>query len=137
MNRAGILIVATAALLTVVLVAGAGGHTARYDSTVTAKFKKAGNDPYTQPATFSGTVNSVKPRCEKNRTVNLRLRAADGSSAVVATDLTDASGAWAIQATTSPAAGTYFAEAAKKVLRKNSKHRHVCRKAASRDVKLK
>jgi hypothetical protein len=131
------LILATAALTSVVFVAGAAGHTARYDSTVTAKFKKAGHDPYAQPATFDGTVDSVKPRCEKNRTVNLRLRAADGSSTVVATDLTDSVGAWLIQPTTAPVAGTYFAEATRKVLRKNAKHRHICRAAVSKDVKVK
>ena len=127
---------AAAALMSVVLVAGAAGHTAKYESSVTAKFKKAGNDPYAEPATFDGTVDSLKPRCEKNRTVKLRLRAADGSSTVVATDLTDSAGAWVIQQS-DPVPGTYFAEAAKKVLRKNAKHRHVCRKAFSKDVKVK
>lgn len=116
--------------MSVVFVAGAAGHTVRIDSTVTAKFKKNDN-------TFDGTVDSVKPRCETDRKVNLRMRATDGSSTPVATDLTDSLGAWVIQPTSAPAPGTYFAEAAKKVLRKNSKHRHVCKKAISGDVTVK
>jgi len=117
--------------MSVVFVAGAAGHTARFDSTVTAKFDK-------QASTFDGTVDSVKPPCKTNRTVNLRLRATDGSTTVVGTDVTDSLGAWVIQPTSAPAAGTtYFAEAAKKVLRKNSKHRHVCRVAVSKDVNVK
>ena len=128
---------ATAALMSVVFVAAAAGHTARYDTTVTAKFNKADKkNPTAQPANFDGTVTSLKPRCEKNRKVNLRLRAADGSSTVVGTDLTDSAGAWKIQPT-SVAPGTYFAQAPKKVLRKSTKHRHICKKAVSKDVTVK
>lgn len=128
---------ATAALMSVVFVAGAAGHTARYDTTVTAKFNKAHKkNPTAQPANFDGTVTSLKPRCEKNRKVNLRLRAADGSSTVVGTDITDSAGAWKIQPT-SVAPGNYFAQAPKKVLRKSTKHRHICKKAVSKDVTVK
>jgi len=124
------LVLATVALISVVFVAGASGHVVRYDSTVTAKFDK-------KASTFDGTVDSAKRRCETNRKVNLRLRATDGSSTVVGTDLTNPLGAWVIQPTTAPAAGTYFAQAPKKVLRKNSKHRHVCKRVVSKDVTVK
>ena len=137
MKRAATLILALAAIMGVGLVGAAAGHKVKYDSTVTAKFKKAGHDPYTQPARFEGTVDSEKLRCLKNRTVNLRLLATDGSSTVVASDVTDLNGAWVIQPASAPAAGTYFAEAAKKVLKKNRKHRHVCRAAVSKEVKVK
>ena len=120
---------ATVALMSVVFVTGASGHVVRYDGTVTAKFDKKAN-------TFDGTVDSAKARCETNRKVNLRLRATDGSSTVVGTDLTDSLGAWVIQPTSAPA-GTYFAQAAKKVLRKNNKHRHVCKRVVSKDVTVK
>lgn len=130
MKRVGTSILATVALMSVVFVAGAAGHTARYDSTVTAKFDKNTN-------AFDGAVASTKRRCVKNREVTVRLRATDGSTTAVGTDATDAAGAWAIQPASAPVAGTYFAEAAKKVLRKNSKHRHICRVAASKDVKVK
>ncbi len=130
MKRIGTLILATVALMSVVFVAGAAGHTARYDSTVTAKFDKNSN-------AFDGAVASPKQGCVTNRTVKLRLRATDGSTPVVGTDVTDSLGAWVIQPTSAPAAGTYFAKAAKKVLRKNSKHRHICRVAVSKDVNVK
>ena len=67
----------------------------------------------------------------------MRLRAADGTSSVVGTDLTNRAGAWAFQATGDVAPGDYFAQVAKKVLRKDAKHRHVCRKAVSGDVTVK
>ena len=127
--------VATIALMSVVLVAGAAGHTARFDATVTIKFNKAKpNDPYAT-ASFDGTVNSTKPRCEKNRTVTVRMRTPDGSNPVVGTDTTDANGAWVTPSDAAP--GIYFATVAKKVLRKNAKHRHICRKAVSKDVTVK
>jgi hypothetical protein len=137
MKRAVTVIVATAAILSVIFVAGASAHTVRFDSAVTAQFMKAGKDPVTDPAAFSGTVTSVKPRCKRNRTVNVRQRAVDGSSTVAATDVSDLVGTWFVLQTADPAPGTYFAEAAKKVLRKSTKHRHICRKAVSGDLKVK
>jgi len=122
--------------MSVVFVAGAAGHNVKYDSTVPAQFKKEGKDPATDPATFSGTVDSATARCKTDRKVNLRLRAADGSSTVVATDQTDSAGAWEIKQASFPA-GTYFAQAGRKVLRKNSNHRHICKKAVSADVTVK
>jgi hypothetical protein len=130
LKRAVTVILATVALMSVVFVAGAAGHKIKYPSTVTAKFDK-------HTTTFDGSVASAKRGCVKNRTVKLRSRATDGSTPVVGTAVTDSTGAWVIQPTSAPAAGDYFAEAAKKVLRKNSKHRHVCSLAASKDVKVK
>jgi hypothetical protein len=117
-------------MVSMVFVAAAIGHTARFSSTVTVKFDK-------KTAIFDGAVASDKRGCVTNRTVTLRLRAADGSTSVVSTGTTDAAGAWQIQATNPPASGTYFAEAEKKILRKNSKHRHICAPAASKDVTVK
>ena len=130
MKRLGTLMLATVALMSVVFVAGAAGHRVKFESTVTAKFDKQTN-------AFDGAVASPKPGCVTGRTVNLRMRATDGSTTVVGTAVTDSTGAWVIQPTSAPAAGTYFAEAAKKVLRKNTKHRHVCAPAVSKDVKIK
>ncbi len=121
---------ATVALMSVVFVAGASGHKVKYDSTVTAKFDKQAN-------TFDGAVESPKRGCVTKRTVDLKLRASDGSTTLVGTAATDSTGAWVIQPTSAPAAGTYFAKATKKVLRKSSKHRHVCAPAVSKDVKVK
>ena len=130
------MLLAVLALMGVALVAGAAAHTVKYDSTVTAKFKKEGKDPATDPATFSGTVDSAKARCKTDRKVNLRIRTGDGSSTQVATAQTDSAGRWEIKQA-SFAAGTYFAQAGKKVLRKNSNHRHICKKAVSADVTVK
>ncbi len=136
MKQVATLILATVAIVSVVFVAGASGHRAKFDTTVTVKFNKADKKDPLAKANFDGTVTSTKPRCAKNRTVNLRLRATDGSSTVVGTDLTDSVGAWLIEPT-SVAPGTYFAQATKKVLLKNTKHRHICKKAVSKDVTAK
>lgn len=133
MKRVVTTILATVALVSVVFVAAATAHTVKYESTVTVKFKKAAKDP----AIFDGAVSATTPRCEGNRKVDLRLRAADGTSTVVGTDLTDPAGAWAFQPTADVAPGDYFAQVAKKVLRKDAKHRHVCKKAVSGDVTVK
>ncbi|MBA2522747.1 MAG: hypothetical protein H0V25_05385 [Solirubrobacterales bacterium] len=137
MRRVATLILATLVLSGAVFVTAAAGHKVKFDTTVTAKFNKADKkDPYAKPENFDGAVNSPKARCVKNRKVTLQLRAANGTTSVVGTDLTDASGAWLIQPT-SVAPGTYFVQVAKKVLRKTTKHRHTCRKAVSKDVTVK
>lgn len=128
---------ATVALMSVVFVSGAAGHVVRFDTTVSAKFNK----PHKKPpgatvGNFDGSVSSTKPRCEKMRTVKLFKRAADGSGTSVGTDLTDANGAWVITPSR-VAPGTYFAKVTKRVLRKNTKHRHICKRAFSKDVTVK
>lgn len=127
---------ATVALMSVAFVSGAAGHTFRADTTVSAKFNKPkANDP-TGKATFDGTVGSTVPRCVSMRTVTLYQRAANGSSAPVGEAVTGSSGAWAtMPSTVTP--GTYYAQVAKKVLRKSSKHRHICKMAVSSDVTVK
>lgn len=129
LRRLGTGLIATT-LISGVAAAGAAGHTVRYDSVVTAKFDK-------QAKIFDGTVDSAKRGCARKRSVNVRLRAADGSSTVIGTDLTDSLGAWVVAPTSDPAPGIYFAEATKKVTRKNEKHRHVCKPAASKDLTVK
>jgi hypothetical protein len=136
MKRIGISIVAAVALAGMVFAAGADAHRIKYDSAVSAKYTKPDKkDPYAKGG-FTGSVTSEKARCAKARTVTLNLRAADGTTQVVGTDLTDATGAWSLQPSNA-AAGTYFAEVSKKVLRKSKKHRHVCKAAISKDVRVK
>lgn len=137
LKRVGILTLAIAALMSVVLVAGATAHKAKFETTVTAKFSKPKkNDPNATAGNFDGIVTSTKLRCERNRKVNLKLRAADGSSSVVGTALTDAKGAWVVTPA-SVAPGTYFAQVPKRVLRKSKTHRHICKKVVSKDVTVK
>lgn len=132
MRRLIAAVLATLALTGVVFVAGAQGHKVKFESEVTAKFTK---ETKKQAATFDGVVTSTKAKCAKDRIVNLRLRNADNSSTRIAGDVTDANGVWVIQPETL-ANGTYFAAAKRKVLRKNTKHRHVCKTAISKDVKV-
>lgn len=64
------------------------------------------------------------------------MRGACGRSGV-ATAVTDSTGAWLIRPSGTVAPGTYVAEAAKKVLRKSKKYRHICARAISREVVVK
>lgn len=133
MKQLGAVSLATLALMSVAFVSVADGHTSAYDSTVTAKLKKNGKDA----DSFYGNVDSTTLRCEMDRIVNLRLRAASGPSTLVGTDVTDSVGDWEVLLTEDAAPGTYYAVAAKKVLRKNKKHRHVCTRVLSRDLTVK
>ncbi|MDQ3102362.1 MAG: hypothetical protein M3Q53_00795 [Actinomycetota bacterium] len=115
---------------------GAAGHKFKADTTVSVKYDKPKpNDPYAT-GSFGGNVNSEKPRCEKKRTVTLVQRTATGSTNV-GTDLTDANGVWQISPSATVAPGAYFAKVAKRVIRKNTKHRHICKRAVSKDVTVK
>ena len=128
--------IAIVAMAGIVFTAGATAHKVKYDTAVTIKYDKPNkNDPYAKAA-FDGSLSSDKARCEKNREVTVLRREADGSTTPIGSATSDATGAWSIQPG-SVTAGTYYAATAKKVLRKNKKHRHVCRKGASKDVRVK
>lgn len=128
----------TAAIATVACAAGAlapvaGAHTAKYDTTITAKEKKAGKDA----SLFDGTVDSTKAKCIADREVKLFQVVDNADDTLLGTAATDDAGAWQLIPATPPAAGTYYALAAKKVLKKNAKHRHVCKRAASKELTVK
>lgn len=110
----------------------ASAHTVKFDSAISAKYEKPTK---TKPAAFAGEVSSPKARCMKNRDVNVRMRLTDGTTPVVAKGSTDAAGEWRIEFA-DLAKGTYFAQVKKKALRKNSDHKHVCKRAFSKDVKV-
>lgn len=127
---------AAVALMSVAFVSGAAGHKFKADTGVSVKFNKPKpNDPYAT-GSFEGKVDSERPRCEKGRTVTLVQRTTTGS-ADVGTALTDGNGAWQIAPSTIVAPGTYYAKVAKRVIRKNTKHRHICKRAVSKDVTVK
>src|SRR5215208_4830626 len=99
----------------------AGAHTVGYNSHVTTAFQsghRQAND------IFSGTVISGKPLCERHRRVAVQ-RSVDGPDALVGTDFTDADGRWEVQVHDAPA-GTYYARATRKVVRRSPGHLHVC-----------
>ncbi len=128
---------ASVALMSVVFVSGAVGHTFRADSTVTAKYDKPKpNDPNVN-GSFNGIVSSAVARCQKGRTVTLFQRTATGNTTVGA-DVTDLNGAWQILPSASVAPGDYYVTVAKRVIRKDTKHRHICKGGAvSSDVTVK
>jgi len=111
----------------------ADAHTVKYETTVTAKVKKGGKDANT----FSGEVASTKAKCFMDREVKLFLVVDNAADALIGSDRTDDAGAWELVPPAEPAAGTYYALAAKSVLKKSKKHRHVCKRAASDELTVK
>lgn len=133
MKRATALILASAAMMSIGAAAIATGHTAKYDSTVTAKLNKGGKEG----GSFSGTVESATLRCAADRDVNVQMRVDNAPDVLVGSDATDDTGAWELPVTADLAPGAYYAAAAKKTLKKNTKHRHVCKRALSAEVVVK
>ena len=83
------------------------------------------------PDTFSGNVFSRNKKCIPERQVSV-FRADEGGPDLVGRDLTDAEGAWEVVAE-DPGNGTYFAVVARKRVRQDDEHRHVCAQARSAD----
>ena len=117
---------AIAALTCVSLTAVAIGHTDRISSKVTIQAKKNGQDP----DSFTGKVISERPRCERDRKVNVRRRVT-GGRIHVGTDLTDDAGNYEVTLAGDAPAGTYVAVATRKVLKNGPNHFHVCRRTVS------
>jgi hypothetical protein len=131
--KRSIRVVATAALASsalAVLAVVAAAHTARFNSTVTISFQRGHS--HESDDTFSGEVTSAKHRCERHRKVVLRERV-DGPDVLFGKDLTNRDGEWEVHVASTPA-GDYYAKARKKVLRRNSAHRHICKPALSPDL---
>ena len=111
-----------------VMAVGAGiatAHKTKFPSTATLAI----NDK-----DAAGTVTSSKGKCRKNRTVKV-FRQAEGGSAfkptLVATTESDKGGRWQTKLAGKTKGQTFFAKAAKKVLRKNRRHKHICKPAFS------
>ena len=107
----------------------AAAHTAKYDSTVTIKFRPGHGEVLDA---FSGEVASARDRCVKHRQVVVRERL-EGPDALVGTDFTNMDGDWEVQAE-SVEPGTYYAKAKRKVLLRSDSHLHVCKAAVSDDL---
>jgi hypothetical protein len=116
------------------------GHASRIKTRVTIKFTDnetgiplpiPGID---DPDTFSGHVFSRNKKCVPARVVSV-FRAEEGGPDLVGRDETDEEGAWEVVAE-DPGNGTYFALVARKRIRKDENHRHICAPGASgsRDV---
>lgn len=131
--RRALKLLAAVALTSVAFAAVASAHTAKYDVVVKAKVKNGGKNE----GTFSGTAESTSARCSAARTVKVFQRAANPPDTLIGSDQTDTAGAWEFTPISALAPGTYYAVAAKSVLRKNKKHRHVCRRGQSADLLVK
>src|SRR5688500_17202109 len=129
MKRSLVALAVVTALSCVGLSAVATAHTVRFDSTVTIHKHKNGADP----DSFTGRVNSDRPRCERNRTIEIYQEVV-GDDILVGTTTTDAEGKWEFVVPDAAPAGTYYAKATRKVLRRDENHRHICRPAVSRTV---
>lgn len=127
---------ASVALMSVVFVSGAAGHTFRADTAVSVKYAKPKPKDPIANGSFGGNVSSAMTRCQKKRKVTLFQRTTTGSTKV-GTGVTDLNGAWQISPSASVAPGDYYAEVAKRVIRKTKKHRHICKGAVSADVTVK
>ena len=111
-------------LMTAALFAGtAGAHKQAYDSSIQLKI-----DALTTTSTqYSGRVNSEKAACERYRDITITT-----GGVFVAQVLSDAAGNYSIAVTgTPPAQGQdMVATAAKKFIKRNSKHKHKCSPAS-------
>ncbi len=112
------------------LTAVAIAHTVRYPTTVSIKVKTRGH----KPDTFEGKVTAATPRCVIGRTVKVKMSTMPTR---IGTATTDASGNWSLQLAGDAQPGDYFAIATKTVLRRNTKHVHVCKAGRSSTVTVK
>jgi hypothetical protein len=71
--------------------------------------------------TFSGRIDSPRARCEVGRVVNVTH-----AGTTIATATTDFAGNWTVVGPHPPKGDDVTAFAPKRVLKKNSKHRHRC-----------
>jgi hypothetical protein len=118
-KRAAVGIGVTSAICAIgmLLALPASGHKVRFESSLQLKIDTL-ND--TQ-ATFSGKIESPKARCEIGRLVNVFH-----AGVLIATATTDQAGSWTVVGSKPPKGNEVTAVAPKKVLKRNSKHRHKC-----------
>jgi hypothetical protein len=84
--------------------------------------------------TISGSVASPNARCVAGRAVTL-FRSTGGNNTAYGEATASASGDFKFDPKGQVfQQGTYYAEAARKVLKKNKRHRHICKPAASASV---
>jgi hypothetical protein len=113
----------------------ASAHNKVHPSEVTLQVGKAigGTDWY-------GHVISPRARCTRSRKVEV-YRRLDGADQLIGKDVTGtgpdvADNEYVIFQEGSPESGTYVAVAKRKVLRRTSRHRHICARAVSTPVVL-
>jgi hypothetical protein len=121
-----------AVAMLVVGAVGAGivnAHKKKIKSTVTISWDDNDVPPgqtSTEGDRFVGDVGSKK-KCRNDRLVQVK-RVGVGT---IGSDETNDHGHYRVQRSGEAASGDYFAKAKKKVIKKNKKHKHVCKKAIS------
>ena len=101
----------------------------KVETTLTLTYAETGTAPYSQSA-FSGQVKAKKG-CKKARDITIRNT---GTGAVVGTTTSASNGSYSVSLSTVAPAGTYQAEAAKKVRKQNNGTKIVCKKGTSNTV---
>jgi hypothetical protein len=129
MKRPLVILAAVTALVSVALPAVATAHTVRHDSTITIQKRNNGNDP----DSLKGRVSSDRPRCERNRTIQV-FQEVPGADTLIGSTNTDGEGTWELLFAGDAPDGTYYAVATRKVLHRSTNHRHTCRRAVSDTV---
>jgi hypothetical protein len=105
----------------------ASAHKKKIKSTVTISWSD--NDGiYQESDVFDGDVGSKKKKCRADRKVKVFRAQGDQQ---IGTDETNNQGHYVVRVGGEATPGDYFAKAKKKVIKKNKKHKHVCKKATS------
>jgi hypothetical protein len=118
-----------AVAMLVVGAVGAGvvtAHKKKIKATVTIQWSD-NEGPYASGDIFSGDV-ATKKKCRKDRTVKVFRAQGDQQ---IGLDKTNNQGHYVVEVGGEASPGDYFAKLKKKVLRKNKKHKHICKKATS------
>jgi hypothetical protein len=129
MKLSRVAVYAAVAMLVVGAV-GAGvvtAHKKKIKSTVTISWNDNIVGPYDEGDRFEGDVGSKKKKCRQDRKVTVKRV----GGATVGSDRTNDQGHYRVQLSGDAASGDYFAKAKKKLIKKNKKHKHVCKKATS------
>jgi hypothetical protein len=121
-KRLGVGIGAAAAIGAIGLIAAvpASAHKVAFDTNLQLKLDKL-NETTEQ---YSGKVTSNKGKCRIGRTVNVTQ-----SGVFVASTVSNFAGDWLLTGPVPPKGATVTAFAPKKILKKNTKHRHKCKPA--------
>ena len=119
-----LVVVGAGTVLIGVLATMASAHTKTYSTSSTLIREEQPTAPFTPPQTiFSGKVSSSNPKCVGGRTVDIVI---DGG--LLATVKADGAGNWRTGPLISD--GSEAVSVRQKALRKNKKHKHICKSSA-------
>ena len=122
-TRPGLKLTAVAAAigaLGLALALPASGHKLAIDSTLQKVKIDIVNDTTDN---FSGRVQSDRAKCERGRVITIAH-----NGVIIATATTDAAGNYSVNGPRPPKGDDVFTTAKKKILKKNRKHRHKCKR---------